>query len=186
MPAPPRHRGHFGKSTLQKLYKAVCTPVGMQQEGGTVSPSLGFQTVSFRSHSANLSARLSRPLGSLQTRFQTGSIPSDEDQFWVDYQNFPTHPPLSLPMYDIFSGAVHIKRPYGALKLFLTGGSVVGVDILSSRAQPGGSLRSCPWASSSPATPGTRRLSGRRRYGFNNCNTIVLHHIILHDLLSIL
>ena len=40
------------------------------------------------------------------------------------------HPPqLSRPRYDIFSWAVHIVRPYGALNIFHTGGSVVGVGV---------------------------------------------------------
>ena len=40
----------------------------------------------------------------------------------------PHPPPLSRPRYDIFSWAVHIDRPYGALIIFHTGGSVVGVS----------------------------------------------------------
>ena len=42
---------------------------------------------------------------------------------------FPHPPPLLRPLYDIFSGAVHIDRPYGALIIFHTGGSVVGVGV---------------------------------------------------------
>ena len=42
---------------------------------------------------------------------------------------FPRPPPLSWPRYDIFSGAVHINRPYGDLNIFHTGGSVVGVGL---------------------------------------------------------
>ena len=38
-------------------------------------------------------------------------------------------PPLSPLQYDIFSWAVHIDRPYGALNIFHTGGSVVGVGV---------------------------------------------------------
>ena len=37
--------------------------------------------------------------------------------------------PLSRPWYDIFSGAVHIKRPHGALEQFHAGGSVVGLGV---------------------------------------------------------
>ena len=33
------------------------------------------------------------------------------------------------PRYDIFSAAVHVDRPYGALDIFNTGGSVVGVGV---------------------------------------------------------
>ena len=41
-----------------------------------------------------------------------------------------THPPsLSRPRYDIFSWAVRIDRPYGALKTFHTGDPVVGVGV---------------------------------------------------------
>ena len=42
---------------------------------------------------------------------------------------FPPPPPLSWPLYDIFSGAVQIDRPYGALIIFHTAGSVVGVGV---------------------------------------------------------
>ena len=38
-------------------------------------------------------------------------------------------PPLLRPLYGIFSRAVHIDRPYGALVIFHTGGSVVGVGV---------------------------------------------------------
>ena len=38
-------------------------------------------------------------------------------------------PPLSRPRYDIFSWTVHIDRPYGALIILHTGGSVVGVGV---------------------------------------------------------
>ena len=41
----------------------------------------------------------------------------------------PHPPPLSRPRHDIFSGAVFIDRPYGALNIFHTGGSVVGVGV---------------------------------------------------------
>ena len=40
--------------------------------------------------------------------------------------------PLSRPWYDIFSGAVHIKRTCGDLNIFHTGGSVVGVGMVIS------------------------------------------------------
>ena len=40
-------------------------------------------------------------------------------------------PPLSQPRYDMFSGEVHINRPYGALKIRHTGDSVVGVVVVS-------------------------------------------------------
>ena len=43
---------------------------------------------------------------------------------------FPHPPPLSRPRYDIFSWAVHVDRPYGALNMFHTGGSVVGVGVV--------------------------------------------------------
>ena len=42
----------------------------------------------------------------------------------------PPPPPLSRPRYDIFSGAVHIDLPHGALVIFHTGGSVVGVGVV--------------------------------------------------------
>ena len=45
------------------------------------------------------------------------------------HQTNPHPPPLLRPRYDIFSWAVHIDRPYGALKVFHTGGSVVGVGV---------------------------------------------------------
>ena len=44
--------------------------------------------------------------------------------------SFPHPPPLSRPRYDIFSGAVRIKRLCGALNIFHTGGSVVGVGVV--------------------------------------------------------
>ena len=44
-------------------------------------------------------------------------------------QTNPHPPPLSRPRYDIFSGAAHTERPYGALKICHTGGSVVGVGV---------------------------------------------------------
>ena len=47
-----------------------------------------------------------------------------------EYHNFPTHPPLLWPQYDMFSGAVHLNRPCEALKICHTGRSVVGVVIL--------------------------------------------------------
>ena len=45
----------------------------------------------------------------------------------ISLQQRPHPPPLSRPRYDIFSGAAHITRPYKALKICHTGGSVVGV-----------------------------------------------------------
>ena len=58
-------------------------------------------------------------------------------------------PPGPTIMYDIFSGAVHIDRPYGALNIFHTEGSVVGVvvDVLvlkKTHGWPVGSLESLP------------------------------------------
>ena len=38
-------------------------------------------------------------------------------------------PPLSRPQYDTFSGAVQIDRPYAALIISRTGGSVAGVGV---------------------------------------------------------
>ena len=47
----------------------------------------------------------------------------------ISLQTNPHPPPLSQPWYDICSWAVHIDRPYGALKIFHTGGSVLGVVV---------------------------------------------------------
>ena len=48
---------------------------------------------------------------------------------YISLPKVPPPPPLSRPRYDIFSWAVHIDRPYGALIIFHTGGSVVGVGV---------------------------------------------------------
>ena len=48
----------------------------------------------------------------------------------ISEPNLPPPPPLSRLRYDIFSGVVHIKRPCEALKIYHTGGSVVGVGVV--------------------------------------------------------
>ena len=44
--------------------------------------------------------------------------------------NLAAAPPLSQPRYDVFSGAVHVSRPYGAPYIFHSGGSVAGVGVV--------------------------------------------------------
>ena len=46
-----------------------------------------------------------------------------------DYHSFPARPHYYGPRYGIFSGAVHIDRPYGARNIH-TRGSVVGVRVV--------------------------------------------------------
>ena len=73
------------------------------------------------SNSSNSSRSRARAHGTL-----TAATPYRYTPFTT---NKSTPIPLSRPRYDIFSWAVHIDRPYGAVNIFHTGGSVVGVGL---------------------------------------------------------